>query len=70
MSINIYLFMQTSLRIEVVADRFGDLKLIFKSKLVSFSTGDWELRTVIVGFKMRLNHFYYKEQMNAKGIFF
>lgn len=40
MLINIYLFMQMSLRIEVMADRFGDVKLIFKSKLVSFSTGD------------------------------
>lgn len=70
MSINIYVFMQTSLRIEVMADRFGDLKLIFKSKLVSFSTGDGDLRIVIVGFKTRLNHFKYKEQMNAKGISF
>lgn len=53
-----------------MADRFGDLKLIFKSKLVYFSTGDWDLQTVIVGFKMRLNHSKYKEQWMSKAFSF
>lgn len=54
-----------------MADRFVDLKLIFKSKLLfPFSTGDWDLQTVIAGFKMRLNHSKYKEQWTPKAFSF
>lgn len=46
-----YLYMQMSLRNGMMAEFGWDLKLIFKTKLVSFWTSCWVLGTVIVGFE-------------------